>query len=678
MDLKRYFSGIDGLRAIAIMAVIAFHLNPTFLPGGFVGVDIFFVISGYVISNSLFGSRATSLADFAAQFYKRRFLRILPALIGLLIIVTLFSVAFIPVSWLSSSNHFTALFAFFGLSNFYLYNSLDGYFSDRILFNPFTHTWSLGVEEQFYFIFPVVFYFWLKTFQGQGHHPLRRYCALLFLPALCLISLAISASLTTSAHEAAFYLLPGRFWELGAGAVLFQWQRMRSPTTSVLMLDRLFLLGMVILGVCLMSTNEAYFPFPWAILAVAGSLIVIYSMTNTTAAEGGWMRIMCRKELVFIGKISYSLYLWHWPVFVLFRWTCGLDDGYTYIAAIISTLVLAILSYTYLENIFRSNTGLKETRASRVIAVGLLLTILASMGSSLMFHANERGLLGLSVTADKKIWSPKCEPGSRLTKPTCTLEEVNPTSSAGTGHSIFVIGDSHAGAYDLMVKYAAHSVGAQAYIYSKSGCAIANLFKSAEENAVCRHHLDEVYAQVKAHARPGDIVFLASLRLPRLATQTEIFDQEQVLSSLTTPDAITQQKQALLQAKIAIEKFQALGLQVLIDYPKPMFASPPFRCADWFNHSNPICRAGFSMPAARLLAYRQPIVESIHTLEATEGVSTWDPFPILCATADSDGMCHAFNEGVPKFEDAHHLSGYGNRLLIPSFTQKLTDMWSKG
>jgi peptidoglycan/LPS O-acetylase OafA/YrhL len=677
MTVKHYFSGIDGLRAIAIIAVIAFHLNPAFIPGGFVGVDIFFVISGYVISNSLYGSRATGLADFAAQFYKRRFLRILPALIGLLVIVTLVSVAFIPASWLSSSNHFTALFAFFGLSNFYLYNTLDGYFSARILFNPFTHTWSLAVEEQFYFIFPAVFYFWLKSWQGQGIHQVRRYCALLLLPTLCLISLAISATLTTSAHEAAFYLLPGRFWELGAGAVLFQLQRMRSQSLSVYVLNGLFLLGMGMLGICLLYTNEAHFPFPWAILAVAGSLLVIYSMTNNTDADSGWMRVMCRKELVFIGKISYSLYLWHWPVFVLFRWTCGLDNGYTYTAAIACTLGLAILSYNYLENFFRSSTRLKEAKASRVIAVGLVVTLVTCMASSLIFRINERGLLSLSVTADKNIWSPSCVPGSRLNKPTCSLDDVKPTSTAGIGHRIFVIGDSHAGAYDLMVKYAAHNVGAQAYIYSKSGCAIANLFQATEETAVCRYYLDEVYEQVKAHAGPGDIVFLASLRLPRLATQTDIFDQEKVFASLTTPSAKAQQQQALMQANSAIKKFQALGLQVLIDYPKPMFASPPFRCSDWFNHTNPICRAGFSIPAPRLLAYRQPIVDAIHSLEATEGVSTWDPFPILCASASSDGMCHAFDQGVPKFEDAHHLSGYGNRLLIPSFTQKLKDMWSK-
>ena len=151
-----YIPGIDGLRAIAVLSVALYHFDHTLLPGGFTGVDVFFVISGYVISKSLAASNSTNCAAFILGFYKRRILRIVPALLFFLIITSIASSLFVPDAWLSASNKRTAISAFFGVSNFYLVRSADGYFSDRIPFNPFVHTWSLAVEEQFYLFFPLI------------------------------------------------------------------------------------------------------------------------------------------------------------------------------------------------------------------------------------------------------------------------------------------------------------------------------------------------------------------------------------------------------------------------------------------------------------------------------------------------------------------------------------------
>ena len=140
---------IEGLRAVAVLSVLFYHLNEALLPGGFTGVDVFFVISGYVIAKSLRADSAASLGAFILGFYKRRILRIVPALVFFLVSLSFACALFIPDSWLSAGNNETALWAFFGLSNFYLLHSADGYFSMRIPFNPFSHTWTLGVEEQF-------------------------------------------------------------------------------------------------------------------------------------------------------------------------------------------------------------------------------------------------------------------------------------------------------------------------------------------------------------------------------------------------------------------------------------------------------------------------------------------------------------------------------------------------
>jgi peptidoglycan/LPS O-acetylase OafA/YrhL len=165
-----YFPAIDGLRAVAVVAVITYHLIPAALPGGFVGVDIFFVISGYVVTASLVGRRGQSFLQFILGFYARRILRIFPALLVCVFAVSIIAVAFIPPgTWLGNTNRNTAVFAIFGLSNYALIWSSDGYFSPRVEFNPFTHTWSLAVEEQFYLIAPAIVYFWLANRSQTGN-----------------------------------------------------------------------------------------------------------------------------------------------------------------------------------------------------------------------------------------------------------------------------------------------------------------------------------------------------------------------------------------------------------------------------------------------------------------------------------------------------------------------------
>ena len=161
---RDYINGIDGLRAIAVLAVMLFHMD--ILPcwqGGFTGVDIFFVISGYVISKSLASRSDLTLGSYLVGFYKRRLTRIIPALLVMLLVTTLASVLFIPSAWLSRTIDAAGLSAFFGYSNFHFAWDNENYFSPRVDFNPFLHTWSLGLEEQFYFLFPLsILYFFTR------------------------------------------------------------------------------------------------------------------------------------------------------------------------------------------------------------------------------------------------------------------------------------------------------------------------------------------------------------------------------------------------------------------------------------------------------------------------------------------------------------------------------------
>ena len=211
-----YVHSIDGLRAVAVISVIIFHIKDSYLPGGFNGVDMFFAISGYVVTKSVYNVKISKFIDFISFFYARRLLRIAPALVAMLLTTFVLSSMFVPQSWIGRNTVNTGFAAFFGLSNFVLYLNSDSYFSASTHLNYFTHTWSLGVEEQFYLIFPVII-FWANKISGNS--ALTRYF-LYVLSFLSISSLIICGITNLRDHQHSFYMIDSRFWELGFGMLL--------------------------------------------------------------------------------------------------------------------------------------------------------------------------------------------------------------------------------------------------------------------------------------------------------------------------------------------------------------------------------------------------------------------------------------------------------------------------
>lgn len=628
-----YVPAIDGLRAVAVLSVLLYHLNDALLPGGFTGVDVFFVISGYVIARSLQANSAAPLGAFILGFYKRRILRLVPALLFFLIALSFACALFIPDSWLSAGNNETALWAFFGLSNFYLLHSADGYFSLRIPYNPFGHTWTLGVEEQFYVLFPLVFYLWLR----------RR--AWMLLPALALVSLLVAAHQTEASPLAAFYLLPGRFWELAAGALLFQLQGRRLPWTPWLLP-----LGAACLVAGFVFAKADSFPFPWALAPVAGSLLLI------AGVAGGSAGVLESPILTYIGRISYSLYLWHGGIFALFRWTIGISEPITAGAALLLTFLLSALSYHVVEQPFRRGEFWRRQPSWRIASAGVAAVVIAHLGVASLYETRNGLGLNQSITTNQYDWSPY------ISRP-----------ASGAGKRLIVIGDSHAETYGNMAYLAAQRQGAEVSIFSRVGCPIANLRTTVAHTPPCRHIEEDVVAYLQANAKPGDAVLIASLRVPRLSEQSNAFDLEAQRRLWRHPARIAERKQALEEAARFIEKLQAMQLHVILDAPKPLFRAPPFRCLDWFNRSNPDCSAGFEISRELLLEIRAPVMASLGELERSHGVYVWDPFPTLCP----DAKCSALHGRRPVFFDTDHLSGYGGRLLVDSFSAALARIWNR-
>lgn len=297
LPIARHRHDIDGLRAIAVLAVVVNHLDEAWLPGGFRGVDMFFTISGFVITRSLMGRERTGNLPFLFDFFARRIKRLLPALLLCVALTACLAMVFTTDSEIQLS---AGVRAIFGLSNLKFYEWQTDYFANATHSALFIHTWSLGVEEQFYFVFAL---FWIVL------DPRSRW----FLPVLMVVSAAsLVLYLSWAPSARAFFLLPARFWEIGAGCILaaLPASGARRPT---LLPIRAVAASIVVLALM--------FPLPFGgeALAVAGTAALI----RWTSPDDDVERFLESSPMQIVGLGSYSLYLWHWPVIAVANWTIG-------------------------------------------------------------------------------------------------------------------------------------------------------------------------------------------------------------------------------------------------------------------------------------------------------------------------------------------------------------------
>lgn len=333
----QYRQEIDGLRALAVVPVMLFHAGFSLFAGGFVGVDVFFVISGYLITSILLEEH--SRGSFSIwRFYERRVRRILPALYFVMLVC-------LPIAWLlmlpdDLENFGQSLVATTLFANNVLLWLTSNYFQLEAEFKPLLHTWSLAVEEQYYLVFPPL----LALCWRLGRRPL-----FVLFTVLGLFSLALAEAGWRLAPEANFYLIPSRAWELMAGALVALHLQGRSDVAGNGVLAAAGL-ALILLAIILFDSTT---PFPglWALLPVVGTVLYIRFAQPTTLAA----RLLSLRPVVFIGLISYSLYLWHQPVLAFMRITRLEEPGaLEALLCLALTGVLAWLSWRYVEAPFRS------------------------------------------------------------------------------------------------------------------------------------------------------------------------------------------------------------------------------------------------------------------------------------------------------------------------------------
>lgn len=380
---------IEGLRAVAILLVVGAHAGIPWLSGGFVGVDVFFVLSGYLISGLLLAELRTTGTIGLAAFYARRLRRLLPLLLTT-IIVTSVAAALLLSPGEQVTQSWSAAAASVWLSNLDFALARLDYFGPEAGTNLFLHTWSLGVEEQFYLLWPAFILFLAGAWRWQGGKLSTHRLGWGIVAALVL-TLALSIFLTYTKPSWGFYLLPSRIWQfaLGALALMASQRWSASGALSPAAANAAGAFGMLmILGAALILDKQTPYPGLWALLPSLGTAALLIA---GSVAHSKLHAAIATRPFLFFGRISYAWYLWHWPVLLLGA-TLVSKPSPTWIAGLVAlSLLLAWISHHLIEKPLRH--GLRSATSSVVIAVSLLATALAVMAANAWrAEARERAL----------------------------------------------------------------------------------------------------------------------------------------------------------------------------------------------------------------------------------------------------------------------------------------------
>lgn len=422
----KYRPDIDGLRAIAILSVVGFHAFPEWVKGGFVGVDIFFVISGFLISSIIFGNLEKNTFNYY-DFYARRIKRIFPALI--LVLVASYAAGWyllLPDEFKQLGKHIAAGAGF--VSNLVLWNEA-GYFDKASYTKPLLHLWSLGIEEQFYIFWPLLL--------GLVWKYRLNFLAITILIAAA--SFAVNVFTVSSDQVADFYSPLSRFWELMIGGML-AYLTLHKPHHLPKDTNLQSMLGLLLIVIAVASIDQQRaFPGWWALLPTLGAFLVI------SAQPTAWVNrhFLGNRVLVWIGLISYPLYLWHWTILSFLRITeSGIPPIRVRIAAVLASLFLAWLTYWAIERPIRF-----KAKGNRIVVVlCALLALIAFIG----FNTYQRDGLSfrmMQISPELMGYKPDLAKNFRLGQ--CFLEDSDQFSAVCLEQKrplIFLWGDSHAAA----------------------------------------------------------------------------------------------------------------------------------------------------------------------------------------------------------------------------------------
>ena len=651
-------SDINGLRAWAVVAVVLFHFGVAGFWGGFVGVDIFFVISGFLMTGIIVGGLEKAASEPDARpfsligFYLSRARRIIPALIALCLVLLAAGWFVLPaVEYHLLGKHVLSALTF--VSNVVFWRE-DGYFDTASHDKLLLHTWSLSVEWQFYLLLPLVLVLLWKLRPGR---PTQTFA----IAAVLLMSLGLCVVATPFKPTAAFYLLPTRAWELLAGGLVYL---LANPLPLALNVRRALNAAGFALMIGAMVLFDSNSPWPgWrATVPVLGAVLVLVA----AQPQSIWTRT---RPAQWLGECSYSIYLWHWPLVVALAYLQLENSPVAIIVALALTLVLGGLSYRFVEQPMRHYlTGLPKSLG----AVTVLAASLALMVPALVVVLN-KGLPGRlpaeidAIFAESENKNPRqgeCLQNETSTVPGCTY--------GGKKLGVIVVGDSHAAALIRGVERALPSPDEHVLDWTMSNCpSIANVRAMHQLNYQCGTFIAKQSADLDPSLGKAPLLIINRMSSYLLGPNEPDRTREIEVPYLyldhpyerRSPAYLASMREGIINTACAFAQHRPVYMlrpipELKYDVPKTMG-----RALIQGEH----VRVSISLEEYH---QRNDFVWQTQDMAAERcGVKILDLLPYLC----HDGYCYGDVNGQPVYVDDDHLSERGGDLLRPLFSQMFSD-----
>lgn len=626
---RDYRPDIDGLRTIAVLSVAIYHFETGGVPGGFVGVDVFFVISGYLITMIIVREMLTGTFSFA-EFYRRRACRLLPAFLTVAgATLAAGYVCMFPNDYAELAEQI--IYATFAAANYYFLWYSGGYFDRSADMLAMLHMWSLAVEEQFYFLWPLILLATLSLFRKS------RRAVILVLAAIICGSFAVAAWTVKVDQPTAFYMLHARAWELGLGGLLAFAPNLNSRLVTELARAA----GLALIGYAIFFTSAKQpFPGPAALAPCVGAALIVWPSNFGSVGS----LLLSLRPMVALGLISYSLYLWHWPVAVIARHLSLTEsfDQRTGILLLILSMALAAATYRFVERPFRR--GFRFPTPQVLLGAAGSMATIAAVALAIVRYDGIPSRVDAEVVAlasgarDFSPFRKRCHRDGRSERPI----EDSCTIGANVSPTIAMWADSHgmelAGAIGAELAKQDRSLVSITY----SACPPALDYYS-DTRPGCAAHNGKVLAYLLKSENVRDVYMIA------------YYDHYMGRGRKKFLNGLIRSAQLLSDA----------GKKVTIFTPIPTASySVPQRAAkaSFLDHEK--------MPTIDFKSYRKDnkeIFNAIHRIEKIKNVRIIDISSILC----DNGQCSVAANGKSLYFDNQHLSNQGARLIARSISKLL-------